>query len=255
MKNKLPYYLLLATLLFALSSCAKKKAPIDPSVIHDKLQDIDFEYFSTTLKADYQDDSSKVQLNIFVRMKKDSVVWANVIYPPAIKVARANILLDSLHVIKYFKGNAYYPRSFDQYQKEVHPAISYRLIQSLVLGDKPVLKAPQEKIIQKDSGYTIVQKDRLGKIEYDVDTAIMKIREIRLFKKESEKMLCHIKFDDFRNVQNRVLYHKANIDLRIPNAQGDTIHGNLKIEQSNPAFSQDPMRFSFKVRDSYEVRD
>jgi hypothetical protein len=96
---------------------------------------IDFETFSAKINTDYQGgDGKKYDVNVFVRMKKDSLIWVSVNGALGIEGMRVLINKDSVYTLNKL-DKEYQVRSISYLQEVAALPLDLHTVQQLILGN------------------------------------------------------------------------------------------------------------------------
>jgi hypothetical protein len=96
---------------------------------------IEFETFSAKINTDYQgSDGKKYDVNVFVRMKKDSIIWISVNGALGIEGMRVLIDNDSVHILNKL-DKEYQVRSLEYLQEVAALPLDLRTVQELIIGN------------------------------------------------------------------------------------------------------------------------
>ena len=109
----------------------------------DKLNNnnIDYETFSAKINTDYQgNDGKKHNVTVFVRMKKDSVIWMSVNGLLGVEGMRVLINKDSVRMLNKL-DKEYQSRSLDYLQEVAALPLDLRSMQELIIGNPVFLDA------------------------------------------------------------------------------------------------------------------
>lgn len=180
--------------VLAFASCKKKKQqklPADSTEvsgnckIHPRLpkplisdmrkNEFQFEWFSARMECEAADDSSSVTFDVTVRMRKDSMIWLNVLGPLNIKVARVLITKDSVKLIQYQDGTlSPQPKCFQGdfvlLSQLLQTEVDYEMLQSLLVGNSVSFYEEDEKlkasVNDNECNYTLstIRKRKLRKV-------------------------------------------------------------------------------------------
>lgn len=94
----------------------------------------DFNTFSCKAKVSYSDQhNGPVNLNVTIRMKKDSVIWMSASIAMGIEVARIIITKDSIRILDRIHGH-YISRGVDYLGQFVSYPVNLREMQKLIAG-------------------------------------------------------------------------------------------------------------------------
>jgi hypothetical protein len=96
---------------------------------------ISFETFSAKINTDYQgNDGKKYDVNVFVRMRKDSLIWISVNGALGIEGMRVLIDKDSVHILNKL-DKEYQVRSLSYLQEVAALPLDLRSLQELLIGN------------------------------------------------------------------------------------------------------------------------
>lgn len=155
--------------LLSFSACKKKKQKPQPDtnvvqsncklafrlpkpLVSDmRKSEFQFDWFSARMECEASDDSSSVTFDVTVRMRKDSVIWMNVLGPLNIKVARVLITKDSVKLIQFQDGtlNAQpkcFQGDFALLSNLLQTEVDYEMLQSLLVGNSVSFYEEEEKL-------------------------------------------------------------------------------------------------------------
>lgn len=96
---------------------------------------IDFETFSAKINTDYRGgDGKKYDVNVFVRMKRDSLIWLSVNGVLGIEGMRVLVNKDSVKILNKL-DKEYSARSLDYLQEVASLPLDLRSMQELIIGN------------------------------------------------------------------------------------------------------------------------
>jgi hypothetical protein len=96
---------------------------------------IDFNTFSAQMKIDYSDSrDKKYDVNAFVRMKKDSIIWISINAILGIEAFRVMITPDTVSVLDKINKTIQY-HSFDYLREMVNLPLDFPILQDLIIGN------------------------------------------------------------------------------------------------------------------------
>jgi hypothetical protein len=99
---------------------------------------IEFETFSAKINTDYEgSDGKKYDVNVFIRMKKDSLIWISVNGALGIEGMRVLIDNDSVRILNKL-DKEYQVRSLEYLTEVAALPLDLRMVQELIIGN-PVL--------------------------------------------------------------------------------------------------------------------
>jgi hypothetical protein len=96
---------------------------------------INFNTFSAQMKIDYSDSrDKKYDVNAFVRMKKDSIIWISINAILGIEAFRVMITPDTVSVLDKINKTIQY-HSFDYLREMVNLPVDFPTLQDLIIGN------------------------------------------------------------------------------------------------------------------------
>lgn len=245
-RRQLPALLFL--LLFFAASCKTKKHTTDettpvpagscktdrrlpkPLIADMRKNEFSFNWFSARLEVEASDDSSNVSFDVNVRIRKDSMIWMNVMGPLNIKVARVLITKDSVRFIQYQDGSlAPEPKCFEGdfalLSQLLQTDVDYEMMQSLLVGNSVSFYEEDEKlkasVNQDDCSYTLstIRKRRLKRVlegqappaeplqTISLDPVTFKIMKILFIDAQNRSFTA--KYDSFSKEDSMLFPHHA----------------------------------------------
>jgi hypothetical protein len=153
---------------------------------------IEFETFSAKINTDYQgSDGKKYDVNVFVRMKKDSLIWVSVNGALGIEGMRVLINNDSVYILNKL-DKEYQVRSIAYLQEVAALPLDLHTVQQLIIGNPVFL----------DSNI----------VSYSTDgSAISLLSEGQWFRhlismNNNDHLVLHSKLDDIDPLRSRTCY-------------------------------------------------
>ena len=97
---------------------------------------IDFETFSAKINTDYEgSDGKKNDVNVFIRMKKDSLIWISVNWAFGIEALRVLIDEDSVRILYKLDNKEYQVRSLEYLQEVTALPLDLHTLQQIIIGN------------------------------------------------------------------------------------------------------------------------
>ncbi len=233
----------------------EKKSGTDLKECLDKSR-IQPEWFSAKIATDLTAKGEKNSFKISLRIRKDSVIWANISKGPIV-IATSIITKDSVKGVIKVGGCRYFEKDFDFIRRQFGPDLSFDMLQDLFLGN-PVGFDPDEKYKQlKDSSTYVLSTHS----QRQIDKAYEKLP------RNEEKQYIQrywMRPDDCKNVRTLInhLRDTSNIDIQylnfkkeddwvVPNKVlmiGDTPGDTVRLELNYSRHKIDkPLKFTYKV--------
>ncbi len=128
---------------------------INETIAKIKANNIDYTTFSAKVKVSYEAEEENIpDLNAFIRMKKDSIVWINV-EKFGISLARIVITKDSFLFINKYDKN-YRKESFAFLQNQAQIPFDFETIQNLLVGNIVYFTTPISSYKKNESTTAIL---------------------------------------------------------------------------------------------------
>ncbi len=97
-------------------------------------QQVDFNTLSIKAKASLSIDNKDNDVSMNIRIKKDELIWINVIVFPGIEVARALITPDSIKIMNKVE-NEYTAKPFSFIHEFANEQINFKTLQAMLIGN------------------------------------------------------------------------------------------------------------------------
>ncbi len=247
-KKVIPLLLLSSFLL--LQSCNRKFLGFSFSNKDElKIDQFDFEYFSSKTKFKYKNGNSKVRATANIRIKKDSIIWMSITPGIGIEAARAKITRDSLILI-------------DRVNKQVlrfsYPTLSmafnfdfdFPMIQAIVLGNLPIPRSNRD-LVEKQANHFLMTQNRGDlEIENTVGLKTRKLEELKAISNATSNTM-ELKYSDFKLVDEYAFPYKALLVLNYFK-DAETKSTTIDIEHNRPQIEKKPLKFPFNIPKRYE---
>ncbi len=122
-----------------------------PLIADMRKNEFKFDWLTAKITCEAFDDSSRVNFEVNLRMRKDSVIWMNVMGPLNIKIARILITKDSVRFIQYQDGtfNAQpkcFQGDFALLTQMLGTDVDFDMMQSLLVGNSVSFYEEDEKL-------------------------------------------------------------------------------------------------------------
>lgn len=223
-----------------------------------------FEWMIAKMTCEAYDDSSRATFDVNLRMRKDSVIWMNVLGPLNIKIARVLITKDSVKFIQYQDGTLgaqpkCFQGDFALLSTMLQTDVDYDMMQSLLIGNSVSFYEEDEKlrssINQGECRYTLstIRKRKLRKVLEGQAPPQDPLQTISL-DPVSYKIM-NIFFLDEQNRTFRATYSKFAVldSMQFPYkgeffAKGLTRSAGMSLEYTNIKLNK-PTDFPFSIPD------
>ena len=236
--------------LILLTSCGKKITVFSKSYDREKLniQEMEFDYLNIKSKIDLKEAHKTTNATAIVRIKKDSIIWFNLSGTLGVQGMRGLITRDSVKIINRVEKE-YRAYSIDDVAAEFNFPIDFELIQSMIVGNMPKPKEPDD-YVKKQSGKFVIRQN-IGDILIDnyVDRDIMKLVEVNILEKSTNNSL-KLMYKDFKEINNQAFPFSSFILLIHHNEFGE-LETQLTVHHSRVEVSEDPLKFPFNIPKKY----
>ena len=209
---------------------------------------IDFTTFSAHTKVHYEgSDGKDYELNAFIRIQKDQMIWISVNAALGIEAMRMLITPDSVKVLDRLKKIARL-RSLSYLQDEVHLPVDFKILQDLLLGNPIFVDTSRILYYKKEkagltlfsagsvfTNYLTLNADNTPQHSKLDDTDPMRVRTCDMTYGDYEQKDSY-RFSTYRKVS---VAEKAKVDIEFSYKQ-------YKFNE--------PLNFSFSVPKNYKRR-
>ncbi|MGD1841514.1 MAG: DUF4292 domain-containing protein [Thermonemataceae bacterium] len=247
-------------LLLLFSACKKKRITrnIDPNIpdlvradtIKEdiKIVETDFEYFSSKAKIYFSNGQEEDKAKINIRIKKDSIIWLNM-HKAGIEGIRAMITKDSIFIINRVKKE-YDTYNFKALSEQYNFNLNYDLLQSIIIGDMPIKHYQKRNVLKNAQFYVIRQTDGIVSIDNYISLKKLRLEKLRVTEVNSQNTL-DLSYSDFALIQEMFFPKKNQASLSYKR-ESNLINVNVEIQHDNIELTDEPLRFPFRVPNSYQ---
>jgi hypothetical protein len=225
-----------------------------------------FNWFSAKMDCEASTDSAKMNFDVTVRIRKDSLIWMNVTDPMmGITIARALISRDSVKFIQYQDGSLTpvkkcFQGDFAYLSQILHTEVDFEMMQSVLVGNSVSFYQEDEKlnssINRGECLYVLstIRKRKLKKVlnapetapsepiqTISLDPVSFKILKILFIDAQNRTFTAN--YDDFAPEDSMMFPHKAIFFARgaQKSARLDVAFKRIKLNQ--------PLEFPFVIPD------
>lgn len=246
--KQLTFLLLLGTLI-TLSSCSKKFLGFgyDPKA-ELALEEINFEYISTTTKFKYKDGQSKQKAKANIRIKKDSLIWFTLSNGVGIEGFRGKITKDSLVMIDRINKQVS-SFSFDSLSERFNFEFNFELFQAVLVGNMPVDVSKADVLSKQSNNYLVTQKAGKLRIQNKISSKSRRLENLKASTLENKNTL-ELKYSDFKFLEEKAFAYKAMMILTYFK-EGKKEEATIDIEHSRVKIENKPLRFPFNIPSRY----
>ncbi len=207
---------------------------------------IDYKTFSAKIDVDYIDaDDKKYNVNAFLRMYKDSIIWVDIHAFLGIDALKALITKDSVKILDK-QNKLYTARSIEYLQDVSQLPVDLSTLQDLLVGNAVFLDSNIVSYVKFDNSVSLLS---IGKTFKNLITL------------NSDKLLQRIKLDDINELRNRTgdltyddYENRLNVNFsktrKITFAEKKKLDLRLEFKQYN--FNED-LTFPFSIPKNYKT--
>ena len=207
---------------------------------------INFTTFSAKVNVDYKTDDKNYDVNVFVRMYKDSVIWISVNALLGIEALRAYITKDSVKLIDKL-SKEYTARAVSYLQEVSALPLDLATLQDLILGNPVFLDSNIINYRKSDDEVSLLS---VGEWFKNLLTLNEKNKEIERSKLDDADILrnrtCDLTYSDYENKKG------VNFSTKRKIAITEKKNLNIKLEFKQYEFNE-PLTFPFSIPKNYKT--
>jgi outer membrane lipoprotein-sorting protein len=209
---------------------------------------IDFQYFSSKIKVDYTDAKGKtINATAFIRIQKDSVIWASLTGLLGIEGFRVLVKPDTVIIMDKLEKTIAY-KSVSYLQEMIKLPVDFYTLQDLLLGN--VIFFPDNIVSYRNSGNTLLALSvgDFFKHLITVDTTDNRILHSKLDDvQEMRNRTCDITLSDYDQQQGKLFSSNREITIT------EKARLEIKLDFKQVTFNQ-PQSFPFNIPKNYTVK-
>ena len=236
--------------MLSLSSCSKKFLGFgyDPKA-ELALEEIDFEYLSTTTKFKYKDGENKQKAKANIRIRKDSLIWFTLTNGVGIEGFRGKITRDSLVMIDRInkKVNSF---SFADLSERFNFEFNFDLFQAVLVGDMPVDVSNTDVLSKQSNNFLVTQKAGKLRIQNRISSKTRRLENLKASTLENKNTL-ELKYNDFQLLEEKPFAYNAMMILTYFK-DGKKEEATIDIEHNRARIESKPLSFPFNIPSRYE---
>lgn len=241
-----------------LVACGRKTVSTSGVPVADELsiQDIDFDYLTSSSKIRYRNDEESVSATANIRVKKDSVIWISVTPGFGIEAARGLITRDSVLFINRL-DKEYSTYSFQELSNKFNFNLNYDLLQAVLLGDMPRPLADENQVEKQTNHFLVRQQEGPLTIDNFVDARLMKVSRVTVVDETNRdnqnrraKNTLNLQYEDFKQLNDQLLPFKNAVSLDY-RSQGQKRRTQIDIQHKKADIVDEVLRFPFSIPSNY----
>ena len=221
-------------------------APVAPVEIVDQQaasDDLNFTYLKAKSKVMWKTRTNTDNYIVDIRMKKDSIIWANI---SVSMISGAAVLFTKDRVQFYHKiNNEYTNLTYDSLSTSLGFKVTYDLIQNMIVGNQPYKKNNTRRVVRENENFLIKQQE--GHVE--VNNWVGPNRKLKKLSvndlPSSNKMT--LDYEDFASLNSAIFPFSSSITLDVKNKENQVNQTLISIKYSKVELLDTPLEFPFKV--------
>lgn len=217
------------------------------------VEEIDFEYLVAKSKFSFKNRTQSIDnANVNIRVTKDSLIWFSVT-GVGFEVARGIISPDSIAFMDKFHKE-YYVYTYEQLSAQFKFNLTYDLLQSLIVGNLPVPRKPNQKI-RREKDFLLLRQDD-GRIMVDnyIGEKNRKLKRLQAVEQPTKNSLT-LDYEDFTELNSYLFPFTSLITLDVQSEQDKQYYQTvIRIKHSKVELIKTNPGFPFSVPSSYEKK-
>jgi len=208
-----------------------------------------FNYFSAKGKMNYRNEDNKTKANIYIRMRKDSLIWFSARLA-GVEGLRVLISKDSVFILD--RGNKrYYTHDYTSISERLNFRVNYDMIQSLIIADLPFKNQENTKLVKRRNHFLSKQEVQGFLIENSISRFINRLTKIVVKEEEDTANQLTINYENFQKVGKLLLPYqsKANLQYFKDETKQNT---SVEINFTKIELLDESLKFPFKVSSKYQ---
>ncbi len=218
-------------------------APVESVDQQSATDDLNFTYLKAKSKVVWKTKDNSDTYIVDIRMKKDSIIWANI---SVSMISGAAVLFTKERVQFYHKiNNEYTNLTYDSLSTSLGFKVNYDLIQNMIVGNQPYKKNNTRRVVRENENFLVKQQE--GHIE--VNNWVGPNRKLKKLSvsdlPSSNKMT--LDYEDFANLNSAIFPFSSSITLDVKNKENQVNQTLITIKYSKVELLDTPLEFPFKV--------
>ncbi len=205
----------------------------------------DFNFLTTKSKVIVKTETGEQNVNITIRIKKDSLLWLSAGLM-GIEGVRAVISADSIKMIDKINKKAYI-FDFATLSKKFNFDLNFKLIQAILIGNMPLEQSQLDEVLTEAAGQIIRQNREPISIDNYIETS--QLRSIKV--KEQRGNTLTIQYTEFQAVNALLFPFLSNTTISFMK-ENKRIETNISIQHQKVEIPIEPLAFPFSIPATYE---
>lgn len=236
--------LIISIAVLFLASCKSSSKKVTKNITP-----LEYDYYKSKARVNFKDSKgNNFTFTLNLRSKKDSIIWASVMAPLGIEVARIRITEDSATVINKLKKE-YYEYSVKELTAQVNYPIAFENLQKLLMGEL-MYEISAENKIRKDSGMHVITQN-INDVTVNNYFSQQLKRVTKVEGESTDKSLYfNVDYSEFSSVDKQVFPLNESFYFKNITAEG-VEETSIQIDFNKIELPQEKLSFPFYIGDSY----
>jgi hypothetical protein len=217
--------------------------PVEIVDLQSASDDLNFTYLKAKSKVVWKTGTNTDNYVVDIRMKKDSIIWANI---SVSMISAAAVLFTKDRIQFYHKiNNEYTNLTYDSLSTSLGFKVNYDLIQNMIVGNQPYKKNNTRRVIREDENFLVKQQE--GRVEVNNWVGPnRKLKKISVKDLPSSSKLT-LDYEDFATLNSAIFPLSSSITLDVKNKENQFNQTLITIKYSKVELLESPLEFPFKV--------
>lgn len=217
------------------------------------IENVDFKYLTAKSKISFKSKDQDIDnANVSIRMRKDSVLWLQIVVGP-IEVVRGLITRDSIQIIDRH-NKTYYQYDFASLSQKFNFQLNFDLIQSILVGNMPIPKKAGERFKKENDYFMLRQNEGKISLENYIGEQNRRLKKLLVTEQPSKNSLT-LNYEDFTQLNNYLFPYTSLIQLDYESKQDQQRYQTVfRIKHQKVELSEKTLTFPFSIPAKYEKK-
>jgi len=217
--------------------------PVENFDLQSASDDLNFTYLKAKSKVVWKSGTNTDNYVVDIRMKKDSIIWANI---SVSMISAAAVLFTKDRIQFYHKiNNEYTNLTYDSLSTSLGFKVNYDLIQNMIVGNQPYKKNNTRRVVREDENFLVKQQEGHVEVNNWVGPN-RKLKKISVSDLPSSNKLT-LDYEDFATLNSAIFPLSSSITLDVKNKENQFNQTLITIKYSKVELLETPLEFPFKV--------
>lgn len=229
------------------------KPKVETEEIKVNVEDTDFQYLTAKSKISFKSKDRDIDnANVSIRMKKDSVLWLQVVAGP-IEVMRGLITRDSIKIVDRY-NKTYYLYDFSALSKQFDFQLNFDLIQSILIGNMPIPKKTNQRFKKEKDFFMLRQEEGKILLENYIGEHSRRLKKLMVTEQPTKNSLT-LDYEDFTQLNNYLFPYTGLIQLDYESKEDKKRYQTVfRIKHQKVELSEKPLSFPFTIPSRFEKK-